>query len=186
MKASYVAIAALFLASVPAFCGDVTISLAPATATYPPGQDTADCQINGVAPCVVFAGNITDNDTDGSWLFLTGVTIDLDPAFFTVDNTFDNDASGGFEGDADNDPFPESYTGPIFGVDINPLTPFGVYNGTAEFSGNGGTGDPGNDGFAVDEAFTINVVPEPATGLLTLAFLTMIGLGRRSNTRRRC
>ena len=185
------AVCTLFLATSSAASGnmilnliappDLTFTLSPTIEFFPPGAPAATCQTNGTsALCVQFSGTLTDTDTDLSIISLNSLSINLNPTFFTEDNTFLNDVPGALSGDpnaaTDGNPFPNSYTGPIFGVDIAANTPPGVYNGIAEISASGGTQDPNGNGFTVDAAFTIVVSPEPvSTGLVLAGLLLLIG-----------
>lgn len=60
-----------------------------------------------------------------------------------------------------------TYTGPLFGVQVDPATPPGLYTGTVSILG-------GADIFASDvlgsATFSINVVPEPGTASLGILF----------------
>ncbi len=129
--------------------------------------------------CVLFTGTLFDSDTDLSYLYLSaiGVTFSSGPStgYLTLDNTFYTSVPGIMSGDPNyatdslGNPA-NSYSGPVFGIDIAPGTPFGVYTGTVTVSAAGGTGDPGDLGFTVTQGFTVDVVaPEPATGGLALA-----------------
>ena len=169
--------------SAPAF-GSLIFSLSPSVESYPPGFSTATCQANGSAPCVVFSGTLTDPDTDGSDTFLAGISVNFTlPAangYFTVDNTFFNDVPGGLEGDTDNNPFSNTYTGAIFGLDFSPSTPAGVYTGMATISAYGGTNDPNDDGFTESASFTVEITPEPGSGwMIVIGLLVIVALRRR-------
>ena len=162
---------------------DLTLILNPSTAVYPPGNPTPACQLAGSAPCAIFSGILTDNDTDSSFIYLDGVSIDFssDPsaaAYFTVDNTFSNDVPGILSGDpsapGDGNPFSSRYTGPIIGIDFAPSTPYGVYQLTAVISAEGGTIDSTYSGFTTGAAFTLLVVPEPSASQLIAAGLAVL------------
>jgi hypothetical protein len=75
--------------------------------------------------------------------------------------------------------YPNTYTGPLFGVDFDPSIPLGVYNETAEFTAAGGMNDPNGNGFTVDVDFTIEITPEPSPALLILAGLVTMVVWRR-------
>jgi hypothetical protein len=191
MKRLFLTSTMLFAMSAAAFgqTGDVSIVFSPSTEVYPPGADTATCELYGTAPCVDFSGTITDTDSDGSFLFLTGVTVSAYANFFTVDNTFSDDISipGGYEGDTLDSPFPNTYTGIIMGLDIAPGTPVGTYSANAVFAGYGGDGDPNGAGFTVDAPFTVIVnAPEPVTSSLVLGGLLAIVAARRRSRPRAC
>lgn len=130
--------------------------------------------------CVLFSGTLFDTDTDLSDLYLTDISVAFssNPASgaLTVDNTFYDDVPGVLSGDpnyaTDNlgNP-PNSYSGPIFGIDIAPETTVGVYTGTVTIDGLGGTNDPEYNGFTVSANITVVVTPEPAAGGLALVGL---------------
>ena len=178
----------------PALLGDdITIAFNPATVIYPPGLDTYTCQSNGGGnlPCVDFSGVITDNDTDDSLIMLVDIAISLNGAgstYLTPDNTFYNEAAGLLVGDpnaaTDSNPFSNPYTGPIFGLDINPNIPWGIYTGSIQISGYNLSNDPGDELVFGQQTFTLDVVPEPfnfgltAAGLLSLALLSRLRRSR--------
>jgi hypothetical protein len=171
---------------------DLSFTLSPSLDYYPPGADPSQCQLYGTAPCVQFSGTLTDNDTDGSPLFINSFSLILnsgDDAYFSADNFFDSFSGppGVLEGDTSKSFAPNSYTGLIFGVDIISAPPPGVYNEIAEISACGGTnGDPTcGSFFTVDADFTIqDPAPEPRTGLLMLAgLLGLVGLHRARRSR---
>jgi hypothetical protein len=167
--------------------GDLTMLLDPTVEVYPPGEDPSICEETVVAPCVVFSGTLTDNDTDGSVMNLNGVSVNFsggDSAYFTVDpNFFDYNLPCCLSGDpnwaTDGNPFSNTYTGPIFALDIAPGTPVNVYTETLVLSASGGTNDPNGNGFTVQEDFTIVIAPEPASGLLLAMGLVAIAASRR-------
>lgn len=140
--------------------------------------------------CVLFSGTLLDNDTDDSLLFLNtiGVTFSPGPTSgdLTIDNTFYDSTDyvpGVLSGDlnyvADGLPT-NAYSGDIFGIDIAPGTPFGVYTGTVTINAAGGTNDPNGDGFIVTQIITVDVVsPEPAAGSLALGGLLALTLSYR-------
>jgi hypothetical protein len=173
----------------PAAFGDLLFVLdPPATAVYPPGADQAGCDAENPsglsAPCVQFSGTLTDTDLGNTLITLPGIALMLnlgDDAYFTIDNTFYDytSALGGAANGA-----PTSYTGLIFGVDIAPSTPVGVYVEFAEISVTGG--DANYNLFPVDAQFTIDVVPEPRTGLLILPGLLVLVALRRVLRPRKC
>ena len=162
---------------------DLTLILNPSTAVYPPGNSTPTCELAGAAPCVIFSGVLTDDDTDTSLMALASLSLDFgsDPsaeAYFNVDSTFDMDVPGLFSGDpsapGDGNPFPYMYTGPIFGIDIAPSTPYGIYQLAATVSAFGGTNDPSFSGFTTETAFTLVVAPEPSGNSLIAAGLAVL------------
>jgi hypothetical protein len=181
--------AALLGLSAPAF-GSLTFVLSPSVEVSPPGTDPATCEATGVAPCVIFSGTLADTDADNLYyIALEDISVSFtnpsDSAYFTLDNTFFDDVPGGLEGDTLNNPFPNSYSGPIFGIDIDPSTPVGVYSEMAVISAAGGDGDPGYDGFTVEEGFTVIISsPEPASALtLGAGLLALVALRRGLRSR---
>jgi hypothetical protein len=177
--------AVLAVAALPGYGNELTFTLNPAV--YPPGVDPVTCQDTGTSPCVHLSGTLTDTDTDGSLLSLNGISIIFtgsDGNYFTLDqNVFSNDVPGTLEGDTDNNPAPNTYTGPIFGVDIAPSTPLGSYTETAEITAcnltndvNCDSGNPDPGLFTVDAQFTIVVAPEPAAGSLLLGGLAALSV----------
>jgi hypothetical protein len=193
MKSLLIVSMALLGMSATAF-GDLMVTLTPSTVVYPPSSDPAQCQLNGTAPCVVFSGTLTDTDTDGSLLYLESAAINFtvpgDASYFTLDNTFFSDVPGVLSGDpnwaTDGNPFANTYTGPIFGVDIAPSTPVGTYVETIVISAAGGTDDPLLNGFTVDEAFTVIVTPEPTSGLTMVGGLLVMAALRRARHSHPC
>jgi hypothetical protein len=193
MKSVPIAFIAFLGISATAF-GSLSFTLDPVE-VYPPGANLAQCELYGVAPCVVFSGTLTDTDTDGSIVDLYSLSIDFanpsDSAYFTLDNTFFSVPPGVLSGDpgspGDGNPISYTYTGPIFGLDIAPFTPAGLYDGTAILLAYGGTNDPNDDGFTVDAQFTVAIgAPEPAGGVMILTGLFAIVAFRCSRRARSC
>ena len=188
MKSLLLGTSAFLLVSASAFAGDITVAFSPDTQVYPPSADSYACEIagGGASPCVIFSGTITDTDIgDETLSYLTGIALSDYTEYFTVDNTFYN-APGVFEGNLDSDIAPNSYTGAIMGIDINPDTPWGTYTLQAEFNGYGG--DTGPDGFGnmAYADFTVVITPEPVTGGLTLIGLLALAASRRLRRTRPC
>jgi hypothetical protein len=188
MKRLVFASIVLLVISNAAFGSDLTFTLNPLIEYFPPGAGAALCETNGTSPlCVMFSGTLTDSDTDLSVMNLDSLTIDFaaNPAaaaYFTTDNTFFIDPPGILVGDPTS-PL-HTYTGPIFGLDIAPSTPPGVYSLTADLGADGGTNDPTNGGFTVTSDFTVVITPEPVSwGLVLAGFL---GLGLRARRSRSC
>jgi hypothetical protein len=167
----------------PAVFGSLIFTVSPSTESSPPGSSTSTCQLTGTAPCVVFSGTLSDPDTDSSFTFLNSISVNFTlPAangYFTVDNTFFDDVPGALEGDTNNNPFPNSYTGPIFGLDFASSTPPGVYQGMATISASGGTNDPNGNGFTESISFTVDITPEPASELLIAGGLVALAAAIR-------
>ncbi len=139
--------------------------------------------------CVQFSGTLTDTDNDTSqtypYMGLIGISLAFtsNPAHgaLTLDNTFtqDNAIPGVLSGDpnyaTDNSGNPpNSYTGPLFGIDIAPGTTVGNYTGTITISAAGGDDDPNYNGFTVQQSIDVQVTPEPAAASLALAGLASL------------
>jgi hypothetical protein len=179
MKILPLASIALLMASAAAFADEITIAFdSPALQIYPPGLDATTCETNGVGPlCVAFTGSITDNDMDDSEIILDTISASFtNPSasgYFTLDNTYYNDVPGLWIGDPTS-PL-DVYTGPIFGLDIAPGTPWGVYTGTIELDGENITNS--TDLSFISPQFTVRIVPEPSTDELSLVPLSVIAVG---------
>jgi hypothetical protein len=165
------------------FGDDILIAFNPATIIYPPGLDTYTCQSNGVGslPCIAFSGVVTDTDTDESFITLSDLAVTFDGSgstYLTQDNTFSNNAPGLLVGDPNA---ANTYAGPIFGLDIDPNTPWGTYTGSIQISGYNLTNDQDETNELVfgQQTFTVNVVPEPFTFGLTAAGLLALAASRR-------
>jgi hypothetical protein len=177
--------AVAMLAAVSACADDLTFSLNSSfgsgySTNLPPDSDTC-LQPN----CVLFAGTLTDNDTDQSFIFLNdiGVVFSTDPAVgsLAIDNTFFDEVPGVLSGDPDfaDDGNPaNTYSGPIFGIDIAPGTAAGTYQGLVTIDAVGGTGDPNDNGFTVQQNITVEVTPEPNAGSLLFAGVVSFALWR--------
>lgn len=184
-------LASIVLAALsPALSGDeVLITFTPSTVSYPPSLDAATCQWNGGAlPCIAFMGAITDTDTDDSPITLVDLAVTFNgmgSTYLTADNTFFNDAAGLLVGDpnaaTDGNPFSNTYTGPIFGLDLSPATPGETYTGSIQISGYNLMNDPGETDELVlgQQSFTVQVAPEPFTFGLTAAGLLALAASRR-------
>lgn len=177
-----VAAAALALGAVPAY-GDVIFTLSAPVQSGSPGSLPPDANSCLPPTCALFSGSLTDTDTDGSIVLLNSADVTWSAGnpsvgFLTLDNTFFQNVPGGLEGDTADNFFLNSYTGPIFGIDIAPGTPLGIYTGRLLIGASGGTGDPGSAGFTISQGFTVNVVPEPSPFALTLAGLFTLALYR--------
>jgi MYXO-CTERM domain-containing protein len=140
--------------------------------------------------CVLFIGTLTDTDDDADPTYpdmifpfpSISVEFSSNPAsgMLSLDNTF-YDSVDYFPGVLSGDPNyatdnsgnpPDTYTGPLFGIDIAPGTTLGTYTGTITIDVAGGLDDPDYNGFIVMEPITVDVVaPEPSAGSLALAGL---------------
>lgn len=160
----------LFLFAVAPAFGTVTFTPDPSTLSGLPGDE------------VIFQGTVT-SDSD---VFLNGICVSFTmaacdintspgPAFLTLDtNVFYLNAPGSLDIPLNN----RTYTGPVFGILIDPAALLGSYPGIVTFLG-GSESDP-NGAFAFDPQgsgnFQVDVVPEPGTlgllsaGLVLLAF----------------
>jgi hypothetical protein len=142
--------------------------------------------------CVLFSGTLTDTDVDADPAYpvmvfpAIGVTFSPGPAggVLSLDNTF-YDSVDFFPGTLSGDPNwatdglgnpPNSYTGPLFGIDIAPGTSLGEYAGIITISAAGGLLDPNYTGFTITQEITVEVAPEPSAAALSLAGLFVLVL----------
>ena len=120
---------------------------------------------------VIFLGTITP-DT-GADTYLNGISYVYDGgagALLTGDlATFTNNVPGLFL--TTDSP----YTGPIFSIAIDPLTPVGTYTGTVTLRGGA---DQFADNPVVSATFEVDVVPEPASIGLGLAGMAVVAAVR--------
>ena len=159
-KQALVAAGMLYFAAVPAYSAMLfTLGNSPFNAA---AGDT-----------VTFQGTITPDA--GQDTFLTGISYAYSGgagAYLTGDVlTFFGNVPGLF---LTTDP---PYTGPVFSIAIDPLTPPGTYNGTVTLRG-------GADEFAdnpiVSSAFRVVVAPEPETlGIAGIALVVLVRLRTR-------
>lgn len=134
--------------------------------------------------CVAFSGRLTDTDTDLSFLQLDSISISFDASNpstgLSLDNTFMAVVPGLLSGDPNFETSgnpANTYTGPIFGIDIAPQAAPGTYHATVTIHASGGTGDPNANGFTVSKAITVTVVagssggsgPRPTGGIANAA-----------------
>jgi hypothetical protein len=156
----------------PVAAADLTVTLNSSTGSGSPVRIAPKPNPPCLRPaCVPFSGTLTDNDTDLSFLQLDSISISFDPANpstgLSLDNTFMAVVPGLLSGDPNfrvsGNP-PNSYSGPVFGIDIAPHTVAGTYHATVMIHATGGTGDPGADGFSVSKVVTITVAPRPDRG----------------------
>jgi uncharacterized protein (TIGR03437 family) len=126
--------------------------------------------------CVPFSGTLADGDTDISFLQLDSISISFDSSNpstgLSLDNTFMAAVPGLLSGDPNfalsGNP-PNTYSGPIFGIDIAPGTIAGTYHATVTVHASGGAGDPDAGGFTVSKTITIAVAPLPTGGIANAA-----------------
>ena len=176
MRKALAPVVLLLLGSMCAF-GDIAFSLTNTPVVTPPGGifDPADCQSGSLA-CVLFAGEVDPDPVND--IFITGIQLNFtsapiaDPQDFLTNNPLFFASSGpAFLPSVADSGTP--FIGNIFEVDVlpvsisDPVTPFGVYQGTATLLG--GT-DPSQSNPLASANFEIDVVPEPATfGFAALA-----------------
>jgi len=65
----------------------------------------------------------------------------------------------------------DSYSGIVFGLQLAPNTPLGLYGGTVTLLGDPNGADPGATQSLATATFQLTVAPEPAAGLLGIAAL---------------
>lgn len=180
-------VAMLTLAASQASASDLTLTLNSAIGFGVPTNLPPDADSCLQPNCVLFTGTLTDADTDDSFIFLNSISVSAfapTPAsgLLTIDNTFYDDVPGILSGDpnyaADGNPS-NTYTGPIFGIDIAPRTAPGVYDAVVTLFAAGGTGDPNDNGFQIEESIQVDVVaPEPASAALFFAGLLPFAIWR--------
>jgi len=179
------------LAAIPAYGSDLSFVLNPATEGGTPTNLNADADSCLPTNCALFTGVLTDNDTDESTISLNNFAINISLSFsstpasglLSIDNSFGDLVPGTLIGDPSSDFIPNSYSGPIFGIDIAPGTSVGSYSGVVTIIAAGGTNDPDFDGFTVTQPFTVVVAPEPAAATLLFAgllpFAVWLGVRRQ-------
>jgi len=134
---------------------------------------------------IIFSGTLLDDDLDTSFLFLNAIAVSFTPpggTFLSPDaNFFFQNVIGVLQSPPDI--FPDSYTGPIFKIDVAPNTPAGTYFGTIQIEG--GHNDPGETNVLATQTFQVVMAPEPGLTGLTLAALACLALARSRSQRRR-
>ncbi|HVW11884.1 MAG TPA: hypothetical protein VHC90_25055 [Bryobacteraceae bacterium] len=156
----------LAILGAPIFAADLTFSLNSNSGSGSMMRLAPEGNPPCLAPaCVPFSGTLTDTDTDLSFLQLDNLTVSFDPgnpsAGLSLDNTFLAVVPGLLSGDpnyATSGNPPNTYSGPLFGIDIAPQTPAGTYHATVTVHATGGTGDPDANGFTVSKDITVTVV----------------------------
>ena len=161
----------------PVAAADLTFTLNSTTGSGSPIRLAPEANPPCLPPaCVSFSGTLTDTDTDRSFLQLDSISISFDPGNpstgLSLDNTFMAVVPGLLSGDPNfaisGNP-PNTYSGPIFGIDIVPGTVAGTYHAMVTVHASGGAGDPGAVGFTVSKNITITVAPSPTGGIANAA-----------------
>jgi hypothetical protein len=176
----------LVFAAIPAMADELTFTLDSYVGSGYPTNLNPDADTCLPPNCVLFTGTLTDNDVDPQ--------PDDSPAFLVVGNPYtgamdltdfdgllslDNISPPGLlSGDTEyatdglSNPA-NTYSGPIFGVDIPVGTLFGSYTDTVYLDI---TPANGNSPFTVSAQVTVDVVPEPsALSLLLAGFVILTG-----------
>jgi len=135
---------------------------------------------------IIFSGTLLDDDLDTSFLFLNAIAVSFTPpggTFLSPDpDFFFQNVIGLLQ--SPPDVATDSYTGPIFKIDVAPNTPAGTYFGTIDILG--GRLSPDDTNVLATQTFQVSVgVPEPALGGLMLAALLCMALVRSRSQRRR-
>jgi uncharacterized protein (TIGR03437 family) len=114
--------------------------------------------------CIPFSGTLARTDTGASFLQLDRISIAFSPSNpssgLSLDNTFTSVVPGLLSGDPDyatSGSPPNSYSGPVFGIDIGPRTVAGVYRATVTIHASGGADDPDATGFTVSKDISVTV-----------------------------
>jgi len=153
---------------------------------------TVETLVPGTFPFSVgFSGTLTDTepgDVCDSSGFTAGC-LNLNDISFTFDqnqavsllsadsNPFFNNIAGFLSG---QDSSFNTVSGTVFGIIVDPATPFGTYTGTVSIIGEEGVaGDSSSNTVLATENWTLKVVPEPAPFGLALLGLASIALVRR-------
>jgi hypothetical protein len=184
LSVSFVAVAVLALAAAPAHADELAFTLDSYIGYGMPTSLNPDPDSCLPPNCVLFTGTLTDNDVDPqpdtnpSYLGIgTPYTDASDMVTFDGVLSLDNVAptgvlSGDTEWATDGLLNPaNTYSGPIFGVDIPTGTPAGVYVDAVNldiYPTNG------NSQFTVSATVTVVVAPEPAVAGLMLGGLAAL------------
>jgi hypothetical protein len=147
--------------------------------TLPGGISDPTCQNLATLDCVIFSGTIsftTDQD-----YFLDDIQIVMNPAnpdggvdVVGNDNYFLNNVPGTFGPDG-----VASFSGGLFEIDVDPSTPYGIYNGTATLVAFDSGSNP-ITGPNIVQDFQVDVIPEPGMGMLMFAGLaSLAAMGSR-------
>lgn len=169
------------LFAAPAAAGLISFTLdLSSISTLPGGTYNPTCQNLATLECVIFTGNFAfTGDQD---YYATDIDIVMDPSnpdsgadVVGNDNYFQGTVAGIFGPDGAG----SSYSGGLFEIDVDPSSPYGVYNGTATLVATDSDSNPitGPDTVV---SFQVDVTPEPAMGMLMVAGLaSLAAIGRR-------
>lgn len=136
-----------------------------------------------------FSGTLTDTDTADTCdsenidcLYLNFVTFSFDQDQATSHLSGDEEdfylfVPGFLSDDGLSGGTFDSYTGPIFGITIDPLTPIGVYTGSVSIYGGYDSQDA--DNLLATESWTLVASPEPADFGLAILGIVAIGFKKR-------
>jgi MYXO-CTERM domain-containing protein len=186
---------ALFLLSIAAHADPLSIALdqsvlnSPQGGYYNPGCTNSD----GSLACVVFTGTITTDGLQNYYLqalYITMNSSNPDAGADVFDNTYGS-ASGGNNYFLSNTPYdlgpgnyssdPDTYTGGLFEVDVNPNAPLGDYMGTAtvDYTDDLDCTDSANPCTSAVNFQVVVTAPEPAAYVLALTGLAAVAVIRR-------
>jgi hypothetical protein len=169
------------LLAIPASADLLSFTLAQsAIPTLPGGISDPTCQNLATLDCVIFSGTVsftTDQD-----YFLDDIQIVMNPAnpdggvdVTGNDNYFLDNVPGTFGPDGIGS---GSFSGGLFEIDVDPSTPYGIYNGTATLMAFDSGGNP-IIGPNIVQDFQVDVIPEPGMGMLMFAGLaSLAAVGR--------
>lgn len=144
---------------------------------YPGGLFDSRCQSVSQF-CLIMTGIIGSNAGDD--IFINDYQATLSSPFLTDDVFHGFFFTYGPPGEfIDGD----SYTGGIFEIDLSPITPLGLYTGTITLQGGS---DPGAFDLIASQGFQVQVIPEPAAYILTLAGLATLAVSRRRRSPPEC
>jgi hypothetical protein len=169
----WVFLAALLAARVQA--SGLTFALDPTVEVAQPTTFAVDAVFSGTLTDTDAANNCFDNSAD--CLYLNFVSFSFDQPTGTSHLSGDVDD---FYLNVPGILFDEFnvYTGPIFGIQIAPNTPIGVYTGTVSILG--GYDDSSASGLLARASWTVVVAPEPADfGLAFTGLAAVLLLKRR-------
>jgi PEP-CTERM motif len=187
------ALAFLLLTTIPAFAGDLTLTLDPPAIQHSlPGgiyQPALCTNSDGSGSCVVFSGTITTGGDESQDYSLNALYITMSPSnpdggdTYVFDNTYLSDFFGnafflsanGPPGLLGPDAGEYSYAGGVFEVDVEPGAPIGDYFGTATLDYTDETDCPISS-CTVSAGFEVLVTPEPGAWILAAIGLAALGV----------